>query len=111
MGTDAYPTKHVLEKIQARDVTWGEIVEVIEKPEVIYGPDFRGRKVLQRGTLTVVLGRDGAVVTVLLRSEEQWDDTDMKTRVKGDAAETPVAEDLSVRINERNQGQIRRGGL
>lgn len=73
-----YPTPHLLEKLKLRNVSWGEIVDICEKPEVVYGPDPQGRKVLQKGELAVVLAPGNAVVTVLLRDAEKW--TDQKAR-------------------------------
>lgn len=75
-----YPTRHVVEKMNDRVITWGEILEVIKRPEVVYGPDYKGRKVMQKDKISVVVASDGAVVTVLLRSEEQWTDEDAKQR-------------------------------
>lgn len=80
MAADIYPTKHAREQMEARNVTWGEIVDIVEKPEVVYGPDQRGRKICQRGDLSVVVGGDGAIVTVLLREVEQWDDNQVALR-------------------------------
>lgn len=74
MSQEIYPTKHVLEKLDARDVTWAEIVDVVDHPEVVYGPDYRGKKIHQKGDLSVVVAPDGAVLTVLLRDKEQWTD-------------------------------------
>lgn len=106
---DVYPTKHVLEKLATRDVTWGQIVEVVENPEVIYGPDHRGKKILQRGKLSVVVAADGAVVTVLLRSEEQWDDGDARSRASSDNyvnVETATDSELADLRNKLNTGEV-----
>lgn len=76
-----YPTNHLREAMASRDVTWAEIVEVVQKPEVSFGPDMQGRFVLQKGDLSVVVAdRDGAVLTVLLRSETQWSNEDARSR-------------------------------
>jgi hypothetical protein len=80
---DIYPTKHAIETMEARNVSWGEIVSVVENPDVVYGPDQRGRKVVQRDDLTVVLGGDGAIVTVLLREVNEWTDEDARGREEG----------------------------
>lgn len=74
--------------MRERDVTWGEIVDTVNKPETVYGPDERGRKIHQRGQLAVVVGRDGAVVTVLLRQGEQWTNEDAKARALPDRPNT-----------------------
>ena len=78
--TDYHPTPHLLEKMNARDVTWANIIEVIEKPEVIYGPDAKGRRVMQKDNLSVVVAANDAVITVLLRDEEHWDDQKARNR-------------------------------
>ena len=77
---DPYPTKHFIEKMNARAVTWAEVVEIVDAPEVVYGPDARGHRILQRGDLSVVVASDGAVLTVLLRNEDEWDDDQAKSR-------------------------------
>lgn len=87
MAKDIYPTKHLLEKLDAREVTWGEIVEVVEHPEVVYGPDYRGKKIHQKGDLSVVVAPDGAVLTVLLRDEKQWNDEQARERSLSEALE------------------------
>lgn len=80
MSAEIYPTPHLIAKMQARDVTWGEIVETVNKPDVSFGPDERGRMVHQKGQLAVVVGGNGGVITVLLRKEEQWNDDDARNR-------------------------------
>lgn len=82
MAQEVFPTKHALEKMQGRDVTWGEIIDVVNNPEVVYGPDFRGAKNYQKGDLCVIVARDGAIVTVLLKSQNEWNDTHAKSRKK-----------------------------
>lgn len=80
MAREVFPTKHVLEKMQGRDVTWGEIIDVVNNPQVVYGPDYRGTKNFQKGDLCVVVARDGAIVTVLLKSKDEWTDHHAKNR-------------------------------
>lgn len=75
-----YPTQHLLEKMKARDVKWAEVMEVIEKPEVVYGPDRQGRRNYQRGDLCVIVSGQNAVITVLIRNLEQWSDEDARNR-------------------------------
>ena len=75
-----YPTQHLLEKIKARDVKWAEIMDVIEHPEVVYGPDRQGRRNFQRGDLCVVVSGQKAVITVLIRNLDQWTDEDARNR-------------------------------
>lgn len=80
MARDIFPTDHLREKMQARLITWADIVEVNSKPDVVYGPDERGRRVLQRGSLSIVVDKQGNVITALLRQEEQWTDEDARKR-------------------------------
>jgi len=80
MGAEIHPTPHLIEKMKARDVTWGEIVGIIEKPAVVFGPDIQGRKVYQKGDLAVVVAASGAVITVLLKETEQWTDEQARNR-------------------------------
>lgn len=76
------PTNHVREKMKTRDVTWGEIVDVLENPECVYGPDYKGRKTVQKGDLCVIVGKDNVIVTVLFRDEANWTDHDMQQRAR-----------------------------
>lgn len=80
MEADYFPTKHLREKMAARNVTWAEIVDILDMPEVSFGPDFQGKRVLQKGDLAVVVGRDNAVITVLLRDADEWDDAQASSR-------------------------------
>lgn len=79
---EPYPTPHLIEKMNARDVTWAEILDVIDHPEVVYGPDRQGRRNYQKGDLCVVVTSQKAVVTVLIRNSEQWSDEDARNRNK-----------------------------
>ncbi len=72
MAKDIHPTPHLIDSMQARNVTWGEIVEIVNNPEVVYGPDPEGRSIMQKGRLSVVVSYDGAVITVLLRQNKKW---------------------------------------
>lgn len=80
MARDIYPTPHAIDAMKDRDVQWAEVVEVVNRPEVIYGPDPKGRKIYQKGKLGVVVSRQDDVVTVLLRQEGQWDNEDARGR-------------------------------
>lgn len=82
MSQDVYPTKHLIEKLEERNITWAEIVEIIDNPEVVYGPDPQGRRTMQKGDLCVIVGRDGGVITTLLRDAEQWDAQKARDRKK-----------------------------
>lgn len=77
---DPYPTKHLLENMKVRGVTWAEIVDVLENSEVVFGPDVRERFVFQKDNLSVVVSAKGAVITVLLRQGEPWDNREMVAR-------------------------------
>lgn len=77
---DIRPTKHALEKMKTRHISWGEIVEAVKHPDVIYGPDHNGSRVFQKDTLAVVVSRDDAVITVLLKSYQRWTDEDARNR-------------------------------
>ena len=83
------PTKHLLEKMAARNVSWGEIIDVLEHPEVTFGPDHKGLKTVQKGDLAVIVSHDGAVITVLLREIEKW--TDEQAQQRGEAAQRGLA--------------------
>lgn len=77
---DYHPTPHLVEKMRSRSITWGEILDVVKHPETSYGPDERGRMVHQKDSLSVVASRDGAIITVLLRTTKQWNDEDARNR-------------------------------
>lgn len=81
-SSNLHPTRHVIDQMKARDISWAEVVEIVEYPETSYGPDNRGRIVYQKHDLSVVTGRDGGVITVLLRNTEQWTNEDAKNRRK-----------------------------
>lgn len=80
-GSDhIFPTRHAVQKMQDRDISWAEVVEIVDNPDVIYGPDYRGRRVIQKDDVAVVLGPNGGVITVLFRNEEQWTDEQVRSR-------------------------------
>lgn len=79
---DPFPTPHLMKRLKDRNITWAEIVEILDSPENVYGPDFQGRKVMQKGDLSIVVGPQGAVITVLLRQEDQWNDEAMRNRMR-----------------------------
>lgn len=92
------PTPHLLEKLKARNVTWAEVVDILERPEVVYGPDRQGRKVVQKGDLAVVLATNNAVITVLLRDAENWNDEEARNR---ETHEKKLAQPCSVCAHSR----------
>ena len=81
---DPYPTKHLLENMKVRGVTWAEIVDVLENSEVVFGPDTKGRYVFQKEDLSVVVSKEGAVITVLYRQSEKWTSGEMYDRKFGE---------------------------
>ena len=80
MAREIYPTKHLVKNMRERHVTWGEIVDIVDHPEVVTSPDMQGRQLYQKGKLSVVVARNGDVITVLLRQEQQWTNEDAKKR-------------------------------
>lgn len=78
--SEYYPTDHLREKMTSRNITWAEILEVVERPEVTFGPDDKGRQTHQKGDLCVVVGRNRAVITVLLRQQQTWSDEQVASR-------------------------------
>ena len=80
MAADWTPTPHLIEKMNARNVTWAEIVDILDHPEVVYGPDARGRRVHQKDDLSVVASKNGDVITVLLRQTDEWTNEDAQER-------------------------------
>lgn len=93
-----FATRHAMQQMQLRGVTWSEVVDVLNNAEVTYkqGGDptvNQHATVFQAGKLFVVradtaeyLEHDGswryAVLTVGLRSQEQWSDKDVRDRSK-----------------------------
>lgn len=77
---EPFPTRHLVQRLKDRNITWAEVVEVIDRPDVTFGPDEKGYMVLQKGDLGVVVSRQGGVITVLLRDAAQWTDEDVRRR-------------------------------
>ena len=77
-----YPTRHAVDKMKNRDISWAEVLEIIEHPEVkwIDGDS----SVYQKGDLAVVVCNDGKIVTVLYRVQDEWTDEDVRNR-KGES--------------------------
>lgn len=80
---DLVPSKHAIASMEARDITWPQVVETVTDPSVTYGT--RGDQMFQRGDVAVVTTRpmtDGSrlVKTVLLRETEQWTNEDARAR-------------------------------
>lgn len=75
-------TPHARQRIHDRGVRVPDLVAALTHPEISYptGPDGGGRSVLTHGRLAVVAQQEGRyVLTVLLRTEEVWDDADCRT--------------------------------
>ena len=66
--------------MRRRDITWADVMRVLDAPEVVYRQNNRNGIVHQRGDLAVVVGDDRTVITVLLRATHRWDDTDCRNR-------------------------------
>jgi len=81
-NTPYYPSRHVLEKMAARDVSWAEVLTVLTDPEQTWTSfNPRGRvTVSQRGDLAVVSADNGTIITILLRSQSEWSDADVQKR-------------------------------
>ena len=93
-----YPTKHAVQVMSARDITWAEVLEVLEAPEVLYQNTQRTTHVRsnvhQRGNLFVVSAMTAdfdrhdsdqstpmfAVITVGLRQQRTWCNADVVAR-------------------------------
>lgn len=86
----ATPTMHLLRTMRSRDVSWAEVQEVLEgyttrRPAA---PFHRGRPTPNRfmytkDQLTVLVDESTdppAILTVLLASQEQWSDADVRAR-------------------------------
>lgn len=82
-------TRHARENMDARDVSFAEVLEVLRTYDTRYSSFMhRGRPtpdtyVYQRGRLAVVAQDKNGVLlvkTVLLKDTEQWDDEDARAR-------------------------------
>ncbi len=77
-------TRHAREQMVARDVTPEEVGEAILRADVV--EPSRGARRFVKGDLVVVVAPDArrrgryVVVTVLLRSAEDWTDEDVRRR-------------------------------
>lgn len=96
MSVEYYPTRHAVTRMADRQISWAEVLEVLTAPEVTYiqaraiGNLSPGR-VNQRGDLYAVTSLEiedaghtdiVAVMTVGLRSQDQWTDEDARNRKK-----------------------------
>ena len=50
MVREIYPTKHLIKYMRERHVTWGEIVDIVDHPEVVTSPDMQGRQLYQNSS-------------------------------------------------------------
>lgn len=82
---DLVPSKHAIEMMTSRDITWEQVLETVTNAHVTYSS--RGDQMFQRDKVAVVTTRplsNGVrlVKTVLLREVEQWSDDDARARVR-----------------------------
>lgn len=75
-----YPSTHARQKMADRHVTWSEVVEAVERPEIT--EPHNGNRRYSRAGLCVVVAVNGCVITILLRRTEQWTDEDARTRTQ-----------------------------
>jgi hypothetical protein len=94
-----YPTRHAVEAMTSRSITWAEVLWVLQQPEVTYRSDTgkhagKDTSIKQRGSLYVVVANQPdfsqedsskqfplhAVITIGLRSTLVWNNTDAIAR-------------------------------
>ncbi len=75
---ELFPSKHAVDAMRRRMVSWAEVLDVVKLPEVTYTSD--GDVMFQRGKLSVVIAKNQVVKTVLRREVQQWDDRDARRR-------------------------------
>ena len=73
------PSGHLMSRLEPRGVSWSDVVATITGAEVSWR-GHHGRTVYQAGDLAVVVTPDLVVLTVLLRSEAQWNDDMIRAR-------------------------------
>ena len=82
-------TRHALEVMADRGVTWPEVAAIVRHPQVTYtqhtyaGRPVSNQSIYQRGELAAVVAETEhslVVVTVLLRSTQQWTNSDARNR-------------------------------
>lgn len=74
-------TNHAREVMKRRNISWDELVEVIERPDII--EPHQGKKRYVKGKLCVVVApslHGKVIVTILLRDQNQWSDEDVRKR-------------------------------
>lgn len=96
---DYFPTRHAAKAMAERSITWAEILEIIEKPEVTYESNTgknagKDSTIHQRGSLYVVVANSPtfsfhdsakqyplyAVITCGLRTTLVWNNEDARQR-------------------------------
>jgi hypothetical protein len=80
-ATQLRPTKHAKRVMADRRVPWTEVVDTVRYADNHYRS--RGDHVFQRNQLAVVVSKDGAVITVLLRAAPggpRWTNQDARNR-------------------------------
>ena len=86
---DLVPSRHAVDVIRRRGVSWTEVEETVRHAATSYAS--RGCTVFRRGALSVVVADAatvgvGVVVTVLLASQARWTDEDVRLRRVGRSA-------------------------
>lgn len=79
-------TLHARDTMARRDVTHDDVEGALMRPDVVETNEYKTRTGwrFHKGPLCVVVSRDGTtVITVLLRSTEQWSDTQAASAIRG----------------------------
>lgn len=79
-------SRHALDTMDRRGVTHERVEAALIHPDVVETNEHNGRTGWRyhRGALCIVVSRDGTtVITVLLRSLEQWSDDDARGAIHG----------------------------
>lgn len=75
-------TEHARDVMKRRGITFEQVAEVVQRASII--EPHKGKRRFVRGDLCVVVATDPrgfkTVVTILLRSQDQWSDTDARNR-------------------------------
>ena len=80
---ELYFTDHAAQKMRDRDITVPEVADVIDNYRQSW--TTRGQTTYQGELITVVVVRSPGkirVITVLLNSEDQWSDEDVRARAR-----------------------------
>lgn len=83
---DSIYLNHAVRAMTNRNVSITDVEKALTQPEVVWGPDHRGRYNFGHGDICVVAnpGEERVViVTVLWREQQQWTDEEMRRRNGG----------------------------